>query len=68
MVCELAWQVTTAQLKHYCLGNRRQSVDGRHPEGSGYAFSVFASVLHQLMTTIDAMQQMASDINKIKRS
>jgi hypothetical protein len=35
----------------------------------GNAFSVFSEcVLHELTTTIDAMQQMAGDINKMRRS
>ena len=31
------WQVTNAQLNCCCLGNRRQSINRRHPESSGYA-------------------------------
>ena len=30
---------TNAQLNCYCFGNRRQSINGRHPKGSGYALS-----------------------------
>ena len=63
----LAWPVTDVQLKCYCLGNRRKSVNRQHPEGSGHAFTA-SSVLHELTAITDTMQQMASDINKMRRS
>ena len=36
---QFPWQITNAQLICYCFGNRRQSINGRHPKGSGYALS-----------------------------
>jgi hypothetical protein len=49
-----------------CLG-RRESIDGRNLEGIRYAFTSFELGIATADSGEDAMQEMAGEINKIRR-
>jgi hypothetical protein len=50
-----------------CLG-RRESIDGRNLEGIRYTFASFELGIAKADEGEDAMQEMAGEINKIRRS
>ena len=68
MVRNVAWPVLTWHWSSLaCELDGKASMDGIQ-KALGMLLRVLQSVLHELTMTIDAMEQMSSDINKIRRS